>query len=389
MRLRRRVGLNRPAIRYSPLSLVLSLLAFAISALPASATTNYIQNPNFSSGGSNSWIGATIDGSNDCNSSVETTPDVGNWTSNTLSFSYQSATVTQSITLGNIGTYNFSINANNGWANGGTFSIGLLIGSTTVLSFSNSNIPSGSGTLTGNFITTSANQIVTLDISGNSGVFWSGCYGPQFSSASIINVIPSLATPSAPNVSVQTSTSIGVNDSAVDANAVSVTISIYQSDGVTLVTSSSISKSQITLQNLFTGLSPGNTYEVSVTAVGDGSNYLSSTSTQTSIYLPPIPVPVTLSYTGSNFQFMHTGTLNLVATLGGSDGVVTFYENGKKIFHCVSLLSTSEAVYCGWKPDIHGMVKLTAYAIPNYSGMIPSNASPIYLYIGKRSVARG
>jgi hypothetical protein len=105
---------------------------------------------------------------------------------------------------------------------------------------------------------------------------------------------------------------------------------------------------------------------------------------------PSQPVPVTLSNTGSLYQFQHSNDIVLTATLQGSDGLVTFYSNGKKIFRCINVQSSNLIATCNWRPNIHGSVLLTAYATPSITPDFTSNTSNnVQLMIGPRIVARG
>jgi hypothetical protein len=91
-----------------------------------------------------------------------------------------------------------------------------------------------------------------------------------------------------------------------------------------------------------------------------------------------VPLPITLSYSGNDFQFQHTGTLVLIATLSGGNGKVTFYYNKKQILRCVNILSSSQVANCLWKPRAHGFVSITASVIPTLSTFSNSVSAPMY-----------
>jgi hypothetical protein len=130
------------------------------------------------------------------------------------------------------------------------------------------------------------------------------------------------------------------------------------------------------------------TCTVSANQAGN-ANYLAAPQVQQSFQITTSPEGITVSWSGTNFQFQHTGNLILRASLTGSDGAVTFYYNNKKIFHCVSLSSSSLVATCAWKPTAHGYTTLTASVAPTNSGYTATTSAPIYMMIGSRSVARG
>jgi hypothetical protein len=102
------------------------------------------------------------------------------------------------------------------------------------------------------------------------------------------------------------------------------------------------------------------------------------------------PVPVTLSNTGSVYQFQHSNDIVLTATLQGSDGLVTFYYNGKKIFKCSNIQSSNLIATCNWRPTIHGTTILNAYANPSITAdFTPNTSNKVQMMIGSRSVAKG
>jgi hypothetical protein len=205
--------------------------------------------------------------------------------------------------------------------------------------------------------------------------------------------IPTLTTPSAPNVSNYSSVSIAVSESAATPNASSYIVNVFGSDGTTFVESSTVTTASITYAvNYLSGLTPNTTYKVSVTAVGDGLNYMnSSASSQTSITLGLGPTGVTLSLTGTPVQFQHTGSTTITATLtgGAGAGVVTFYYNNKKIFRCVGISTAGTSAVCTWKPSAHGTVFLTASYSPTNSNYSASTSAPYQVFVGSRTLTHG
>jgi hypothetical protein len=170
-------------------------------------------------------------------------------------------------------------------------------------------------------------------------------------------------------------------DTATSTAGGSVTLSIDTS------TTSACSASANAGGYLISFLNTGNC----VVDANEGSfgNYLAAAQTQETFTISPAPINLTVSYTGTGFQFGHTGTLQIVVTLSGSDGLVTFFNNNKKLFRCTSIQSVSYVATCNWKPDIHGLAKLTAYAIPSNSSYAPNTSAPMALTISARTVSRG
>lgn len=66
----------------------------------------------------------------------------------------------------------------------------------------------------------------------------------------------------------------------------------------------------------------------------------------------------------SNARYRVPSTLT--ATLGseGSDGIVTFFANGKRISGCTSTRSISLTATCTWRPAVRGKVRVSATLTP-------------------------
>jgi hypothetical protein len=119
------------------------------------------------------------------------------------------------------------------------------------------------------------------------------------------------------------------------------------------------------------------------------SNYLAASTVSQSFQITTSPEGITISYTGTNFQFQHTGNLVLKVNLNGSDGLVTFYYKNSKIFHCVGIQSSSLIANCTWKPTAHGFIPITASVLPSNSAYTSITSSQLWLMIAPRSVTRG
>lgn len=116
---------------------------------------------------------------------------------------------------------------------------------------------------------------------------------------------PTIYPISRPNVSASTTsgtqTSIDVSWNAI-ANANTYTLKVYDSSGSTVVKTitgiSGSATSRTVTEVDYPGMAAGTTYKVTVTAIGDLSNYLSSPeSTQVSVATAPAPTTTTTSTT--------------------------------------------------------------------------------------------
>ena len=69
----------------------------------------------------------------------------------------------------------------------------------------------------------------------------------------------------------------------------------------------------------------------------------------------------------------------VTANLGvaGSDGRVTFYQNGKKIPGCIGIQSSGLVATCSWRPSIRGSVRISASLTPASSGFSVSNSNSL------------
>ena len=176
----------------------------------SAVAVEHLTNGTFSSAGGG-WSGAT--GGASCSSGV---PSLGGWISNTLVFSYVQSSVSQTVSISTPRTVNLTITANRGQNASGTYTVNLADSNESV-SFATST-GSGSGTYSLSVTTTSNNENVTVTISGKDSVYWAGCYGPQFSNASLTSSAdttpPTITGPGSATGSTS-STSIAENTTAV------------------------------------------------------------------------------------------------------------------------------------------------------------------------------
>ncbi len=188
-----------------------------------------------------------------------------------------------------------------------------------------------------------------------------------------------LPTPNTPVLSASSGTSISVSETSTTANASSYIISLFQSNGTSLIESKTAIS--ITSPITFTGLSAAVNYKISVTAVGDGVTYANSAaSPQLSVTTPGT---TSVSVTGlSNITYRRS--VSLTATVVGGNGRVTFYINGKKIPRCIKVSTTSLSATCSFSPSTRGIAKISVLFTPTSSSLETSSNS-YSISIGNRS----
>jgi hypothetical protein len=101
----------------------------------------------------------------------------------------------------------------------------------------------------------------------------------------------------------------------------------------------------------------------------------------------PASSSISISLPGtSNFRTASTLTANL--GVAGTDGKVTFYQNGKRIPGCINRLSTSLVATCYWTPTTRGSVRIHAALTPASSGYLSSTSATVQAKVGNRSTTR-
>jgi Fibronectin type III domain len=116
----------------------------------------------------------------------------------------------------------------------------------------------------------------------------------------------------------------------------------------------------------------------------------SSFAVSVSVDLPiQTGVAATLSESISSGPYQFGKVVTLTASIPNSPGKVTFYYNGKPIFHCVNLATASSTATCNWRVSYHGYAALTAIYTAN-NGVSASNlTSALYAALGARTSAHG
>ena len=171
-------------------------------------------------------------------------------------------------------------------------------------------------------------------------------------SAPVTLTIPQLAAPAAPSIGQTTISSITVTYTP-DPHATSSTITLND-----LTTSTPISDTDNTTgSNVFTGLTAGNTYDATITSIGDGSNYLSSSagavSSSVTLALTPLPKPAapTLSQTTTTSITVNftpnpqatSSTITLTNTSTNATTPITGNTSGTSLFSGLTPTDTYSA----------------------------------------------
>jgi hypothetical protein len=152
----------------------------------------------------------------------------------------------------------------------GSFTPDLLAVSSTItlyqgssLAFTETGNPNGSFSFAS--LTTGDTYTATVTSIGDESIFSDSLEGPMSSPVTL--VVPPLPTPVAPTLSQTTPTSITVTFTP-DPNAVSSTITLNNT-----TTNSTTSTGNTTGTHLFTGLTPGDTYDATITSIGNGTTF--------------------------------------------------------------------------------------------------------------------
>jgi hypothetical protein len=96
-----------------------------------------------------------------------------------------------------------------------------------------------------------------------------------------------------------------------------------------------------------------------------------------------------LSLSASGISTYRAGS-TITATLGvaGSDGKVTFFQNGKRIPGCINVQSVSLVATCNWKPSTRGTAKLSAILTPTSSGYLSAASNTVQSLVITRNSKR-
>lgn len=81
----------------------------------------------------------------------------------------------------------------------------------------------------------------------------------------------------------------------------------------------------------------------------------------------PLPATLSLQSISPNASPLIYNTRYTLTLLSNSAGKVTFYANGKKITKCSQVPTVSLVATCAYKPNVHGVITLSATVIPSDS----------------------
>ncbi|MSZ84971.1 MAG: DUF1566 domain-containing protein, partial [Actinobacteria bacterium] len=179
--------------------------AATVSATTAPATTApaasgrlALVNGTFTAG-AGGWVGTGYTLGDGCAAAGVSTPSLGKWAPNSLTFSFTSQAVTQKVVVAAPGLVTFSVTVSDG-SMASPFQVVLQDSNETATK--GQTTPSGYATpsvVSVAVTTTVVNEPVTITLSGVSANFWGNCYGVQMTNASLAagasTTIPSTTIP--------------------------------------------------------------------------------------------------------------------------------------------------------------------------------------------------
>jgi subtilase family serine protease len=101
-----------------------------------------------------------------------------------------------------------------------------------------------------------------------------------------------------------------------------------------------------------------------------------------------VAIPINLDFSGSGSRFNFGSSLIFTSTIAGGEGFITFYYNGKKIFHCSHLPTTNYIATCNWVPTARGPVTITARGESINVNYLPNTSSSLTFNITPRTASR-
>lgn len=104
---------------------------------------------------------------------------------------------------------------------------------------------------------------------------------------------------------------------------------------------------------------------------------------------PSNSATISLQLVNSANNLIYRQTTNsLLRAVVSNGGKVTFYQNGKVIPGCRSVLTSSGTVDCTWKPSVHGLVSVYAVIASTTSAFPTAKSESISLKVIKRTSLR-
>lgn len=90
----------------------------------------------------------------------------------------------------------------------------------------------------------------------------------------------------------------------------------------------------------------------------------------------------------ANTVYRTSSTITATLGVAGSDGKVTFYQNGKRIPGCINVSSSALVATCPWNPTSRGKIKIEAKLVPNSASFLSSNSDPVQSQVLNRTSRR-
>lgn len=311
-------------------------------------------------------------GSNSSHTVYYSTDRGATWSTNTTGTSSSVNRVCMSgdgsrwIVLANLGV---SISTNNGvnWSTNGT----LSVGSWTSCAMSNDGSKIFLHQYGG-----------ALKYSINSGTSWStstNTYSSSYTVASSFDGTRIVLT-DRNNMKVYTSTDYGASFTERYTASAAIYDVAMSSDGMRIAIAVSSGRIALSLDGGLNWATESSTPVAPWNAIAmtrDGARLFIATSNSGNAYyfgLIPQPASVTLQSISPNASPLIYSTGYTLTVLSNSAGKVTFFANGKKISKCSQIPTVSLVATCAFKPNIHGVITLTARVVPSDSAYISATS---------------
>lgn len=125
-----------------------------------------------------------------------------------------------------------------------------------------------------------------------------------------------------------------------------------------------------------------------LTAVYSGDFALSA-STSSAISITVTAGTPTLTLTVATVvPYRVNSSIIATSAPAGTDGKVSFTQNGKRIISCLRLQSTALSTTCNWKPSVHTLFTIGATLTPTSSNFNSVSALPKLVFVQARSTRR-
>jgi hypothetical protein len=220
-------------------------------------------------------------------------------------------------------------------------------------------------------------------------------YTAALTSAQILDTFN--ATKGAYGFSTPTTTSLAALNSSTTFGAIdTLTATVSQSaatgtvnfllNGTSISGCSAVAVSSGVASCPYLPASTGTISNLTASYSGD-SSYDASTSSAISITVtagtPALSIAVT-----SVVPYRVNAAIVATSSPAGTDGKVSFTQNGKRIPGCLKLQSASLSTTCNWKPSVHALFTIGATLTPTSSNFNSVSALPKLVFVQARSTRR-